>query len=198
MVLQDPVLFSGTIRENILYGNPKASEAEVVQASKAAHAYDFICDLPNGFDTEVGERGGFLSSGQRQRITIARAFLKNPRILILDEATAALDPESEQLIRDAMGRLIVGRTTFVIAHRLSTVLDADQIFVVCAGSIVETGTHHELLARGGIYRDFYQRQFESVEAARELLSHERDQRANEEIKDQKSKIKNAEFIVDRS
>ena len=175
MVLQDPVLFSGTIRENILYGNPTASETEIVQACKAAHAYDFICDLPNGFDTEVGERGGFLSSGERQRITIARAFLKNPRILIMDEATAALDPESEQLIRDAMGRLTTGRTTFIIAHRLSTVLDADRIFVVSAGSIVETGTHHELLAHGGIYRDFYQLQFESVEAAKQSLSSESEQ-----------------------
>jgi ABC-type multidrug transport system fused ATPase/permease subunit len=169
MVLQDPILFSGTIRENILYGNPSASDEEVVEASKAANAYDFINSLPNGFDTEVGERGAFLSGGQKQRITIARAFLKDPKILILDEATSSLDSESEQMIQDAMNRLIVGRTTFIIAHRLSTVIKADRILVVHEGSIAESGTHHELIARGGIYRELYEKQFESISTRENLF-----------------------------
>ena len=117
VVLQEPVLFSGTIQENILYGNPTASDAEVMEAAKAANAFDFICALPNGFETEVGERGSQLSAGQRQRITLARAFLRDPRILILDEATSALDAESEGLIQEAMRRLVQGRTTLVIAHQ---------------------------------------------------------------------------------
>jgi subfamily B ATP-binding cassette protein MsbA len=165
MVLQDPVLFSGSIRENILYGNPGASDAEVAAAAKAANAYDFVMSLPNAFDTDVGERGSFLSGGQRQRITIARAFLKNPRILILDEATSSLDSESERLIQEAMSRLIAGRTTFIIAHRVSTVINADRIFVVCDGSIVESGTHSELLLKGRIYRDLYAGQFEATASA---------------------------------
>lgn len=161
MVLQDPILFSGTIRENILYGDPTATDADVVEASKAANAYEFIQSLPGGFDAEVGERGTSLSGGQRQRITIARAFLKDPKILILDEATAALDTESEQLIQSAMSRLIAGRTTFTIAHRLSTVVNADRIFVLSNGSIVESGTHYELLAQAGLYRDLHEKQFAS-------------------------------------
>jgi ABC-type multidrug transport system fused ATPase/permease subunit len=165
MVLQDPVLFSGTIRENILYGDPSATDAQVIEAAKAANAYDFILSFPDGFDTEVGERGSFLSGGQRQRITIARAFLKNPKILILDEATSSLDSESERLIQDAMGRLIAGRTTFIIAHRISTIVNADQIFVLSAGSIVESGTHSELLRRGGFYRDLYAGQFIYIPAS---------------------------------
>jgi len=169
MVLQDPILFSGTIRENILYGNPSAGDAEVIEASKAANAYDFVADLPNGFDTEVGERGTFLSGGQRQRITIARAFLKNPKILVLDEATSSLDSESERIVQDAMNRLIIGRTTFIIAHRLSTVAQADTILVVHAGSIVECGTHRELLLKGGVYRDFYEKQSESISIPESLL-----------------------------
>jgi ATP-binding cassette subfamily B protein len=164
MVLQDPVLFSGSVRENILYGRPDATEGQVLEASRAAHAYDFIQDLPQGFDTEVGERGSFLSGGQRQRITIARAFLKDPRILILDEATANLDPDSEHLIQAAMKRLVLGRTTFIIAHRLSTVLHAERILVLSAGRVVESGTHHELLAHGGLYRNYHQKQFASAEA----------------------------------
>jgi ATP-binding cassette, subfamily B, putative efflux pump len=162
MVLQDPILFSGTIRENILYGNPSASDEEVITASKAANAYDFITALPNGFDTEVGERGAFLSGGQKQRITIARAFLKNPKILVFDEATSSLDSESEQMIQDAMNRLIVGRTTFIIAHRLSTIVRADKILVIHKGRIVESGTHHELILRDGMYRELYERQFGPV------------------------------------
>lgn len=162
MVLQDPVLFSGTIRENILYGNPSASEQSVIEAAKAANAYDFINSLPNGFDTQVGERGALLSGGQKQRITIARAFLKDPAILILDEATSSLDSRSEYLIQDAMARLVKGRTTFIIAHRLSTVIHADQIFVLDAGSVIESGTHDELLDNAGTYRGLYEGQFRAA------------------------------------
>jgi subfamily B ATP-binding cassette protein MsbA len=163
MVLQDPILFSGTIRENILYGRPSATDAEVMEAARAANALEFVTSLPHGFETEVGERGSMLSGGQRQRITIARAFLKDPKILVLDEATANLDPESEHLIQGAMKRLIVGRTTFIIAHRLSTVVNADRILVLSAGRVIESGTHRELLANGGLYRDFHQKQFASAE-----------------------------------
>lgn len=159
IVLQDPILFSGTIRENILYGNPKASQAEIVAACKTANAYDFIKALPQGFDTEVGERGAFLSGGQKQRLTIARAFLKNPRILILDEATSSLDTESERLIQEALERLMVNRTTFIIAHRLSTIMDADRILVLHNGSIVQSGTHAELIQMNGIYQNLYYGQF---------------------------------------
>lgn len=159
MVLQDPILFSGTIKDNILYGHPKASDEEVITACKAANALGFIETLPNGFNTEVGERGTFLSGGQKQRITIARAFLKNPRILILDEATSALDSESERLIQDALERLMVGRTTFIIAHRLSTIIDADRIIVIHKGSIREIGTHQELIQNKGIYYHLYQQQY---------------------------------------
>ncbi len=159
MVLQDPVLFSGTIRENILYGNPSAPESDVIRAAKAANAYDFINSLPEGFETQVGERGALLSGGQKQRITIARAFLKDPAILVLDEATSSLDSQSEYLIQDAMARLVKGRTTFIIAHRLSTIIHADQIFVLSSGSVIESGTHHELLDNAGAYRDLYDGQF---------------------------------------
>jgi subfamily B ATP-binding cassette protein MsbA len=162
MVLQDPILFSGTIKENILYGKPDATNEELAAACKAANAYEFIRNLPNGFDTEVGEGGGLLSGGQRQRITIARAFLKNPKILILDEATSSLDSESERLIQDALDRLIAGRTTFTIAHRLSTIVNADRILVLNDGHIVEAGTHTELLQLGGVYRRLYEQQFESA------------------------------------
>jgi ABC-type multidrug transport system fused ATPase/permease subunit len=169
MVLQNPILFSGTIRENILYGNPKATDEQIVAASKAANAYDFIRSLPHGFDNEIGEGGVFLSGGQRQRLTIARAFLKDPKILILDEATSSLDSESEHLIQEAMERLIVGRTTFIIAHRLSTIVNADRILVLNSGSIVETGTHVELLQRDGVYRHLYEQQFESARFSLDLL-----------------------------
>ena len=163
MVLQDPILFSGSVRENILYGKPNATDEEVIEASRAANAYEFIMSMPHGFDSEVGERGCFLSGGQRQRLTIARAFLKDPKILILDEATANLDPESEHLIQNAMKRLVIGRTTFIIAHRLSTVINADRILVLSAGQVVESGTHHELLANGGLYREYHRKQFASAE-----------------------------------
>jgi subfamily B ATP-binding cassette protein MsbA len=169
MVLQNPVLFSGTIRENILYGHPRATRAQIVAACEAAHAYDFIRALPNGFDTLIGEGGAGLSGGQKQRITIARAFLKNPAILILDEATSALDSESERLIQEALERLIAGRTTFTIAHRLSTIVKADHILVLNEGRIVEGGTHAGLLQQGGMYRRLYEQQFESALAWFELL-----------------------------
>ncbi|HOQ05272.1 MAG TPA: ABC transporter ATP-binding protein [Anaerohalosphaeraceae bacterium] len=163
MVLQEPMLFSGTIRENILYGNPSASDQEVIEAAKAAHALEFIQALPAGFDTEVGERGLMLSGGQKQRITIARAFLKNPPILIFDEATSSLDSESEYWIQQAMQNLIRGRTTFIIAHRLATVIHADWILVLQNGRIVEQGTHLQLVSQNGIYRDFFRRQMQSAQ-----------------------------------
>jgi ABC-type multidrug transport system fused ATPase/permease subunit len=169
MVLQDPILFSGTIRENILYGNPKATDEQITAASKAANAYDFIRSLPHGFDNEIGEGGVFLSGGQRQRLTIARAFLKDPKILILDEATSSLDSESERLIQEAMERLVVGRTTFIIAHRLSTIVNADRILVLNNGAIVETGTHVELLQRDGMYHHLYEQQFASARFSLDLL-----------------------------
>ena len=159
MVPQEPALFSGTIRENIAYARPGATEAEIVEAAKAAHAHEFVERLPQGYDTLVGERGVKLSGGQRQRVAIARAILKDPAVLILDEATSNLDTESERLIEDALARLLVGRTTLIIAHRLSTVRRADRLVVVDRGRIVEEGTHAELLARGGLYARLYQRQF---------------------------------------
>ena len=155
MVLQSPILFSGTIRENILYGKPGASDAEVIAACKAANAYDFIRALPKGFGSEVGEGGAMLSGGQRQRITIARAFLKDPRILILDEATSSLDSESERLIQEALEQLMIGRTTFIIAHRLSTIEGADRILVMEHGRLVDAGTHGQLLNRTGVYQNLY-------------------------------------------
>jgi ABC-type multidrug transport system fused ATPase/permease subunit len=162
LVLQDPILFSGTIRENILYGNPAASEEEVLAACRAANAYDFIRALPQGFDTETGERGVFLSGGQKQRLTIARAFVKDPKILILDEATSNLDSASERLIQDALERLMANRTTFIVAHRLSTVIHADRILVLYQGQIVETGTHAELVKANGVYQQHYFKQLEAT------------------------------------
>lgn len=134
-------------------------------ALQEANAYDFVMQLPRGIDTEVGERGLLLSGGQKQRLTIARAFLKDPAILILDEATSALDTESEALIQDSLTRLMENRTTFIIAHRLSTIQNADLILVLDQGSIVEMGTHEELLARGTVYRSLYARQFSAVSSA---------------------------------
>ena len=159
VVPQEPALFSGTIRENIAYARPGASEAELIEAAKAAHAHEFVERLPQGYDTLVGERGVKLSGGQRQRVAIARAILKDPAVLILDEATSNLDTESERLIEDALGKLLVGRTTLIIAHRLSTVRRADRLVVVDRGRIVEEGSHAELLAAGGLYARLYQRQF---------------------------------------
>ena len=167
-VAQDTLLFSGSVRENILYGRPDASEAELLAVSKAAHAEEFIRELPEGYDTLLGERGAKLSGGQRQRIAIARAVLGNPRILILDEATSALDSESEFLIQDALKRLMRGRTNVVIAHRLSTVLHADRIVVLERGRIVQIGPHERLLAESGLYRRLYETQFRSVAQAADL------------------------------
>lgn len=159
LVPQETQLFSGTVAENIRYGKPGASDAEVIEAAKAANAHEFITSFPDGYATIVGERGIKLSGGQRQRVAIARALLKNPRILILDEATSSLDSESEALVQEALEVLMQGRTTFVIAHRLSTIRSADKIVVLEAGRIVQQGTHQELLAAGGLYKELYELQF---------------------------------------
>ncbi|GGQ96776.1 ABC transporter ATP-binding protein [Deinococcus ruber] len=159
LVPQETLLFSGTIEENILYGRPGASTEEVQAAARAANAHEFIAGFPDGYTTLVGEKGIKLSGGQRQRVAIARAILKNPRILLLDEATSALDSESEALVQDALERLMVGRTSFVIAHRLSTIRNAGRILVLEAGRVIQDGTHEELMASGGLYRDLYEMQF---------------------------------------
>jgi len=161
IVPQETILFNGSVYDNILYGKLDASHDEVVDAAKAANAHSFITDMPDGYDTQIGERGSKLSGGQRQRISIARAILKNPRVLILDEATSALDTESEKLVQEAVDKLMIGRTSFVIAHRLSTVQRADLIVVMEKGRIAEKGTHAELLAVGGLYSKLYQVQFEN-------------------------------------
>ena len=159
IVPQETVLFSTTVRENIRYGRLDATDEEVEAAAKAANADEFIQNLPQGYDTKIGERGMNLSGGQRQRMAIARAILKNPRILILDEATSALDTESEKIVQAALDKLMVGRTSFVIAHRLSTIFNADQIFVIDGGKVSEHGTHEELLKRNGLYSYLYNIQF---------------------------------------
>ncbi|PZE21114.1 ABC transporter ATP-binding protein [Paenibacillus xerothermodurans] len=151
MVLQDNILFSGSVRANILFGKPDASEEEIVRAARAANAHDFIVSLPNGYDTEIGERGVKLSGGQKQRIAIARVFLKDPRILVLDEATSALDLESEHLIQESLHKLAKDRTTLIVAHRLSTITHADQIVLIEHGEIKEQGTHEQLMRMGGAY-----------------------------------------------
>lgn len=156
MVLQDNILFSESIAFNIRMGNPEATDEEVIAAAKAANAHEFIISLSNGYDTQVGERGVKLSGGQKQRIAIARVFLKNPPILILDEATSALDLESESLIQDALEKLASDRTTFIVAHRLSTITHADRIILIENGEIVEEGTHRELMDKKGAYYDLYQ------------------------------------------
>ena len=160
MVLQDNILFTGTIKDNILYGRPGASDDEIVAAAVAANASHFIEALPDGYETEIGERGTKLSGGQKQRLAITRAFLRDPRILILDEATSALDSESEKLIQNALNKLMIGRTTLIIAHRLSTIMYADKIVTMADGKIVEVGSHTELLAKRGLYYHLYKAQFE--------------------------------------
>ncbi len=159
IVLQDSFLFSGTIKENIRYGRLDATDDEIVQAAEAVSAHRFISQLPDGYDTQVGERGTRLSVGQRQLVSFARALLANPRILILDEATSSVDAYTEMLIQKALEKLLKNRTSFVIAHRLSTIINADKLLVIDEGRIVETGTHAELLEKGGLYQKLYNMQF---------------------------------------
>jgi len=165
IVPQETLLFGGTIKENIRYGKLNATDAELVDAAKAANAHDFIMELPDQYETIVGERGIRLSGGQRQRVAIARAILKNPRILLLDEATSSLDSESEHLVQEALARLMQHRTTVIIAHRLSTIKVADRIAVLDKGNLIELGTHEELMTRDGLYAKLYSMQFRD-----ELLS----------------------------
>ncbi len=164
IVLQDPFLFSGTVAGNIRYGRPNATDTEVEAAAKLTNAHDFISRLPNGYQTEITERGSNLSQGQRQLISFARAVLANPRILILDEATSSVDTRTERLIQEALGQLLTGRTSFVIAHRLSTIRNADQVIVIEAGRIVERGTHDSLMKEAGVYHGLYMSQFQHHES----------------------------------
>ena len=163
IVTQDTILFNDTVFNNISYGQQGRTEAEVVEAATAALAHDFILAMPEGYQTMIGERGQRLSGGQRQRLAIARALLKNPPLLILDEATSELDTESEMLVQKALANLMAGRTVLVIAHRLSTVRRADRIVVVDQGAISEVGTHDDLISRGGIYQRLHDLQFVDVE-----------------------------------
>jgi len=151
MVLDEPFLFSASVRDNIAYGRPDARFDEVVVAARAANATEFIDELPDGYDTQVGERGYTLSGGQRQRVAIARTLLVNPRVLILDDATSAVDVHVEEEIHDALRKLMRGRTTLIIAHRLSTIARADRVQVIEEGRVIESGSHAELLRRGGLY-----------------------------------------------
>ncbi len=169
MVLQQSLLFSATVRENIAYGDPTATEEQIIAAAKAANAHDFIMEFPEGYDTLIGERGVTLSGGQRQRVAIARALLINPRILILDDSTSSVDTKTERFIRDALDILMRGRTTFIIAQRLNSVQDADQILVLQNGEITERGTHDELLALDGHYAEIYHLQLEDQDRVRQEL-----------------------------
>jgi subfamily B ATP-binding cassette protein MsbA len=163
VVPQEPALFSGSVRDNIRYARPDATDADVEAAAVAAHAAEFVRRLPDGWDTRVGERGVKLSGGQRQRLAIARVFLKDPAVVVLDEATSSLDTESERLVEEAMEELLRGRTTIIIAHRLSTVRRADRVLVLDHGRIVESGTHEQLLAVEGLYARLYRGQFRAGE-----------------------------------
>lgn len=167
IVLQSSLLFSATVRENLAFGRPDADEADIIAAARAAQAHDFILELPHGYDTEIGERGVTLSGGQRQRIAIGRAILMNPRILLLDDSTSSVDTQTEHLIQNALANLMQGRTTFIIAQRLSTVKRADLILVMDNGRIVERGTHSELLKKRGLYHQIYQLQLQDQEQFRE-------------------------------
>jgi ATP-binding cassette subfamily B protein len=169
IVLQTSLLFSSSIRENIAYGRIDAAEEDVIAAAKAARAHDFILAFPNGYDTIVGERGVTLSGGQRQRIAIARALLMNPRVLILDDSTSSVDTQTEYLIQQALAELMHGRTTFVIAQRLSTVKRADQILVLEHGRIVQRGSHDSLLEEGGLYKEIYDLQLKDQEQFRKEM-----------------------------
>jgi subfamily B ATP-binding cassette protein MsbA len=160
-VLQDTVLFRGTIYDNIAFGNPDATKEEVMTAAKMANADEFISKMPKGYETQVGERGSTLSGGQRQRIGIARVMVRNSPILLLDEPTAALDSESERLVIDALEKLMKGKTVIAIAHRLTTIRDANQILVISGGVVAEDGTHAELLQKNGIYAELYRTQFDT-------------------------------------
>ena len=165
VVLQDTFLFNGTVRDNVVYGQPDAGEDEMIAAAKAAYAHEFIVNLPQGYETEIGERGVKLSGGQKQRLALARAILTDPRILILDEATSSVDAEAEYLIQQALEKVLEGRTALVIAHRLSTIRHADKIIALEDGRIVEVGDHRQLLARGGLYSQMYRRQYDLVAAS---------------------------------
>jgi ATP-binding cassette subfamily B protein len=167
MVTQETYLFHQTVRRNLMYGNPDATHDEVEAAARAAFIHDRIMEMPDGYDTVVGERGYRMSGGEKQRLAIARTILKDPRILILDEATSSLDTTSERLVQEALRPLMEGRTTLAIAHRLSTILAADVIFVIDRGRVVERGTHAELLATGGLYARLYQQQFQGGEVEAE-------------------------------
>ena len=157
------------MKENILYGRPDATDEEVIEAAKRANIHDYVMTLPNGYDTQIGERGVKLSGGQKQRLSIARVFLKNPPILILDEATSALDNTTEILIQQSLDELCKGRTTLVVAHRLSTIKNADEIAVVAGGEIIEQGSHDQLLAKDGAYAKLYRQQFrEGTEDTKDL------------------------------
>ena len=159
IVQQDVYLFAGNIMDNIRYGKPDATDEEVVRAAKNANAHEFIMSFPDGYDTDIGQRGVKLSGGQKQRLSIARVFLKNPPVLIFDEATSALDNESEKVVQQSLEHLAKNRTTFVIAHRLSTIRNAQKILVLTEDGIAEEGTHEELLSKGGIYQSLYEMQF---------------------------------------
>jgi ATP-binding cassette subfamily B protein len=165
VVAQEPLLFCCSVTENIRYGRTDATDEEVIAAAKMANAHEFISKFPEGYETLVGERGVKLSGGQKQRVAIARAVLKDPRILVLDEATSALDAESEHLVKEALERLMKGRTTLIIAHRLSTVIGADRVVVLQDGVIAQSGSHTSLMQEGGLYRRLVERQLEGGHVA---------------------------------